>query len=256
MDFIFGGCHTTHPKGCFCSRIVAEHYFITYFETPFQYEWNGVLYNGSAGDMLIQPPGSVIYHGHEELGFVNTWVYGSNDVLETLLEKYPLPLNTSFAMVSGDLLEQYVLRATEEFKVQSAGFAEILKSITTQLIIDLHRRYHRIGSTIGKLEALREEFLSRPEKTWDLSRLASRCGYSVSRFCALYKSQFGVSPKQEILSARVALAQNMLRYTDRTVADIAETCGFTYTPYFTKYFKSVTGLSPREYRKNKMTALY
>ena len=249
MDFIFGGCHTTHPKGCFCSRTVAEHYFITYFETPFQYECNGTLRSGQAGDMLIQPPGTVIYHGHNELGFINTWVYVSNVVLGSLLEKYTLPVNTPFAMYSGDLLEQYVQRSTEEFRVQSAGYGEVLQSITTQLIIDLYRRYHRIGSNSGKLELLREEFLRSPEKSWELSQLASRCGYSVSRFCALYKAQFGVSPKQEILAARLAMAQNMLRYTDRTVADIAETCGFSYAPYFTKYFKAVTGRTPREYRK-------
>lgn len=251
MEFIFGGCHTTHSKGCFCSRIVAEHYFITCFETPFQYELDGVMHTGAAGDMLIQPPGSVIYHGCEELGFVNTWVYVSVDSLESVLKKYPLPINTPFALGSAELLTQYVRRATEEFSVQAVGFEEVLQSITSQLIIDLYRYYHRVGSTVGRLEALREELLRSPEKPWDLKQMASHCGYSVSRFCALYKGKFGLSPKQEILTARLALAQKMLRYTDRTVADIAEVCGFVYAPYFTKYFKAATGLTPRGYRKQK-----
>ncbi len=247
--FLFGGCHTTHPKGYFCPRVVTEHYFITYFETPFQYELDGAVYAGSAGNLLIQPPGSVIYHGCEELGFVNTWVYVSMDLLESLLKRYPLTMNTPFFVESGVLLEQYVQQATEEFNIQSVGYDEILQSITAQLIINLYRCYHRIGSTSGKLEAIRDELLCNPEKPWNLTQMASRCGYSVSRFCALYKEKFGSTPKQEILVARLALAQNMLRYTDRSVADIAEVCGFTYTPYFTKYFKSATGLTPREYRK-------
>lgn len=249
MDFVFGGCHTTHPKGCFCARIVTEHYFVACFETSFEYESDGVMYTGAAGDMLIQPPGSVIYHGCHELGFVNTWVYVSTQVLERLLQKYPLPLNRPFFVGSADLLALYVQQATEEFNVQAAGSEEMLESLTTQFIIELYRCYHRGNRVVGKLENLREEFLRRPEKSWELSRMAQQCGYSVSRFCALYKSRFGTSPKQDILSARLALAQKMLRYTDRTVADIAEASGFANAPYFTRYFKTVTGVTPRAYRK-------
>lgn len=249
MDFVFGGCHTTHQTGAFCTRITREHYFISYFETPFQYELNGKMCSGKAGDMLIQPPGSVIHHGCKEVGFRNTWIYVSIDGLNHLLEKYSLPINAPFAADSGELLEQYVRRATAEFHNQAIGTNEVLQSITTMFIIELYRLYQRLENGTDKLEVLREELACYPQRPWTLENMAYRCGYSISRFCAIYKERFGTSPKQDVLNARLILAKNLLRYTDRTIQDIAETCGFVNAPYFTKYFKESIGITPKEYRK-------
>ena len=40
----------------------------------------------------------------------------------------------------------------------------------------------------------------------------------------------------------------MLRYTDKSIADIADECGFTDASYFAKSFKSSFGISPKDYR--------
>ena len=83
--------------------------------------------------------------------------------------------------------------------------------------------------------------------------MAALCGYSVSRFSVLYKEQFGCSPKQDILNARIELACRMLRYTGVSITEIAAACGFQSIYYFSKYFKKVTGLSPKNYAENKKT---
>lgn len=254
MRFLFGDCHTPHPAGQFCTRLITERWFLSFFETPFQYEREGALHTGAPGDMLIQPPGSVIYHGWAEGGFVNTWVYMSGEELTPLLERYPLPFNSAFPMGRADPLERYVGLATEEFAVDTVGTADMLHSLTTRLVVELYRGYHRIGGAAGRLERLREDLLHMPEKPWSLATMAARCGYSVSRFCALYRERFGVSPKQDLLTARLTLARNMLCYTDRPITAIADTCGFDSAPYFSKYFKAATGLSPREYRRRQQKA--
>ncbi len=249
MKFLFGDHHTIHPEGQFCARIVTEHYFLSYFETPFAYERDGVMLRGEAGDMLIQPPGSVIHHGCEEAGYVNTWAYISEEVLGPLLDDYPLPLNTAFPAGLGVELERYVQQATQEFTVRAAGYEELLRCLTAHLVISLYRRHHQPRDAVERLERLHEELRRYPEKPWKLKTMAEQCGYSVSRFSTLYKERFGVSPKHDVLLSRLTLAKKMLRYTDRSIGDVAEACGFENTPYFSKHFKSFTGVSPREYRR-------
>ena len=41
--------------------------------------------------------------------------------------------------------------------------------------------------------------------------MAFSCGYSVSRFSALYAEQFGCSPKADLISARIEQAKQMLK---------------------------------------------
>lgn len=250
MEFVFGDCHTPHPVGNFCARILSEYYFVSYFETPYQYERDGILHTGNAGDVLIQPPGSVIYHGWKDGGFINTWIYLSGETLEDLLHIYPLPLNIPIPVGHENVLERFVQQATAENLVRAAGWEDLLRALSTQLVIDLFRLYQRPGE--DRLERLRKDILCAPQENWQLDEMARRCGYSVSRFCAVYKGRFASSPKQDILQARLQLAQKMLRYTSRPISEIAEECGFVYTPYFSKYFKRVIGLSPKDYRKQSL----
>jgi len=101
MKIILYDTATPHPKGKFCKRVVCNHYFISWFETPFIYEREGKLLRGNVGDMLVIPPGSPVYHGgvpEADTGFVNDWIYFGGTDLQLLFEKYPLPLCTAFPM--------------------------------------------------------------------------------------------------------------------------------------------------------------
>ena len=48
---------------------------------------------------------------------------------------------------------------------------------------------------------------------------------------------------------RVDIARTMLETTDLSVAEIAEQTGFSTAQHFSRVFRSVTGLSPRQYRQ-------
>ena len=255
MKISYGDCRTNNPKGYFCRRNITNKYFISYFETPFLYEYEGRLVKGNAGEFMIIPPGQPVYHGavNGEEFYINTWVYIQGEGMEELLKKYPLPLNVAFSAGPGNILDRFVEKAKKESFVKSVGYEDKIYHLTAQLIIDLFRLYHRKPGMAGRLERVREEILQAPEKSWTLKEMAAFCGYSVSRFSALYKERFGISPKQDILNARIDLAAQMLKYTDFSITDIAADCGFQSIYYFSKYFKEAKGISPKEYIKKHKT---
>jgi AraC-like DNA-binding protein len=49
----------------------------------------------------------------------------------------------------------------------------------------------------------------------------------------------------------MAEALSLLRNTDWTIAEIAESLGFDYPQHFHNFFKKQTGLGPREYRRHE-----
>jgi AraC-like DNA-binding protein len=69
-----------------------------------------------------------------------------------------------------------------------------------------------------------------------------------SRFARLMKRFFGITPRQFIAKTRIAAASLMLRETERSVAEIAVACGFYDHSAFTRAFRSVTGVTPTQYR--------
>ena len=202
--------------------------------------------------MLIIPPGQPVYHGPvpgAETGFINDWVYLDGGELDALLEKYPLPLGTAFPM-SVYAMDRYLEQLERETAVRDAASADQIFFLTGQLIVELHRRYHRAkadNTPLQRLQRVREEMLQQLKHPWTLGELAQRCGYSPSRFSALYRHFFGSSPKQELLQARIDQAAKLLRYTNTPVTDIAAECGFQSIYYFSKYFMAARGVAPSVY---------
>lgn len=78
--------------------------------------------------------------------------------------------------------------------------------------------------------------------------LARHAGLSPVRFARLIKRIFRMTPHQLITQTRLAAASHLLRETDRSVADIAFDCGFYDHSAFTRAFRSVTDLTPTQFR--------
>ena len=73
-------------------------------------------------------------------------------------------------------------------------------------------------------------------------------GYHPFYVSKVLKEKKGQTLRQYIISYRLKSAKKMLEVTAKSVGEIAEECGFTDASYFTKTFKSVMGITPKEYR--------
>lgn len=252
MKILYCEIDFPHEKGEFCPRNIFDYYFIGCFSTPFLYEIDQKFLQGNPGDLLIMPPGTMVYHGPQSSkeAFVNDWLYVTGNDFIDLLEKYPLPENTAFHISEPLLLKNCIKKIKEESLLKYTGYEEIISCCLTETIIEMHRLYQRNQSDqspLFRLEAAREAFLRHPERDWSLQDMATLCDYSVSRFSALYMEHFGCSPKADLLAYRIELSRQMLHYSELSITEIAERCGFKSIYYFSRYFKEKEGISPSEY---------
>lgn len=253
MDAVFYDIATTHLPGQFCKRVYSSSYFITYFETPVLYESGNALLPCPAGSMLIIEPQHPIYHGPAETeieGFVNDWCYLRGSELEELLEKYPLPRNRPFSVGNQNPLRRYIEKVRKEKSLLSVGYQDQILFLTGQLFVETYRLFlgnHPDSRANRRIENARESIMLEPEKQWTLAEMARLSGYSPSRFSDLYKQAFGITPKQDLLNARLRLAAHMLKYTSASVTEVSAACGFQSIYYFSRYFKAEMGISPSEY---------
>lgn len=73
----------------------------------------------------------------------------------------------------------------------------------------------------------------------------------------LFKKEVGMTPHEYLTRARMERAVNILlsgvtnRYSDFTVTQIAETCGFAEPLYFSRVFKKYYGVAPSHYVDKK-----
>jgi len=64
----------------------------------------------------------------------------------------------------------------------------------------------------------------------------------------VFKEQYGYSITTFLQNIRITHAKQMLRFTDKSVEEIGQECGFGQLHYFSRVFKSVEGVAPSVYR--------
>ena len=73
-------------------------------------------------------------------------------------------------------------------------------------------------------------------------------GYHPFYISKVLKDRKGTTLRQYIIAYRLKLAKKLLSESAKSVNEIAEECGFNDPSYFTKTFKNVVGMTPKDYR--------
>lgn len=81
-----------------------------------------------------------------------------------------------------------------------------------------------------------------------LASVADTLHVNTSYLSTLFRQVTGMTFKEYLNRVRIEEAARLLSNTDYPVMEIAIACGYKDQSYFTKVFKKLTGLTPRQYR--------
>jgi len=82
-----------------------------------------------------------------------------------------------------------------------------------------------------------------------LEDIAGSAAVSTRECLRCFKASIHQSPMDYLIEYRVRTAKKLLETTDHSITDIALSCGFNSTSYFTKLFHRICGKTPNIYRK-------
>ena len=125
----------------------------------------------------------------------------------------------------------------------------ILYGIYFEAIRAQNGAYSRSTELFSKLTAYILDNYTDPDLS--LSDLADISGVSEVHVRRIFKAEANTSPVRYINFVRLSQAENMLKNSNFTVTQIAESVGFTDPFYFSRLFKSSSGVSPSEFRKDE-----
>ena len=112
--------------------------------------------------------------------------------------------------------------------------------------------YHKRMLEVRQLDTMQQiEKYIMDNLGWDLSveHLCEQFGLSRGDLYRMFQNSFGSSVADYIRNKRLARAETLIRTTSSRISEIAPMVGFYDYNYFSKVFRSVYGMSPREYRK-------
>lgn len=223
-------------------------------------EIDGVRYPVRAGEILVIPPGAPHqYEADDEDPWTIWWIHLAGDALPGLLASARVDRDGPLFAVADIsrialLIEEIIARIerdeTESTLVAAAGAAWHLMGLLATEQVPLGSRTNPVAQAQDYLRAHIGVRTSLPE-------LAKLVGLSASHFSALFRAETGTGVIEYQTRLRMGIAREMLDMTDSTVGQTAHAIGYPDAFYFSRQFRLIHGVSPREYRErahNEMTA--
>ncbi len=112
----------------------------------------------------------------------------------------------------------------------------------------------------GKMRLLQKDGTSKPvtacidyiyahiKERITIEDLADYTGLTTSYLSRLFKKELGVSISDYIRDKKIEKAQNLLKYCDYSLIDIANYLSFSSQSHFIQAFKKMVGMTPKKYR--------
>lgn len=83
-----------------------------------------------------------------------------------------------------------------------------------------------------------------------LKQLAEQVHVSREYLCRTFRALSGSTPIEFLNRYRIRQSTFLLSQTDKSISEIAQTCGFQHSSYYGKLFYEYMGCTPGEYRKH------
>ena len=142
-------------------------------------------------------------------------------------------------------------------KVGDAASEQLLGLYLEELLLLIYRRSNKIhhthsepkniGSDASMAIAYMEKNIGQSLCIADIARNIMK---SESELKRVFKSETGIGVMTYFRSMKINYAKQMLRQGELNITEISEQLGYYSIHHFSKQFKSVTGMSPREYSKS------
>jgi AraC-like DNA-binding protein len=168
-------------------------------------------------------------------------------------------------LIRGDQPHMLPLQKTlellaSEVDVSTPGSEIAIRRLADLLLIQALRA-HIAGTEseqTGWLHALGDSHIGaalnsmhqRIEHPWTVASLASEAGMSRSAFAQRFKELMSESPLEYLTRWRMYRGSDLLRESDRKLADVAQAVGYESDGAFHRAFKRVLGIAPGEYRRS------
>jgi AraC-like DNA-binding protein len=223
------------------------------------FETENAKYRVGPGSMILILPG--IRHRcclTSELGWQEYWVGFRGNYFSRLFEEGVLSKNFVFfdVGISNRVISTYN-RIFDEVRTQRPIYqlrisSEILSLIATLLTHKQRQEkpdhYQKIVEKAKGLMAL------NLYGSIDMSDISNELGVCTSHFSKIFKTYTSMTPYQYYIDIKINEAKNLLEQGDVTVKEAAYRLGFEDQYYFSRLFKSKTGVTPKNWKKINYSA--
>lgn len=165
-----------------------------------------------------------------------------------------ITLVTRYAIMSGvDDSAAYALSDVSLQKLSKAKNVLEMEDVFKQAMlkfIELNQISRKKGGIYSRyIEQVREYIAKHVYRKISIAQIADEIGLHPNYLSKIFSEEMGMTMMEYIMQEKIRISCNLLKYSDRSIAEIAEYISLAPQSYFTRVFKNIKGETPAKYRK-------
>lgn len=244
------GCQQCAP-GCGWGPGVRDHFLLHYVvRGKGVYECRDRRYELKVGDVFLVYPGASIRYAADELDpWEYVWVGFRGLDAEKCMEQTDFTPEKP-VMQGGEELHSLMEAVYNSYGTSAWEGLEMtarLYSLLAYLVRTSQRRGQEGGGAPDCAQMAAEYIVNHYEEPITVEGLAAYASVSHSSLYRRFVKRFQISPKRFLLEYRIEKACALLTDSGCSIQEISNSVGFEDPFYFSRAFKDVKGVSPRQY---------
>jgi AraC-like DNA-binding protein len=184
-------------------------------------------------------------------------VHYEKDILHPIIDSLPDVLHLK-DIKDNDPLWMTVTLIDLEMQGQYESKSSIIDRLTEVLFLQiLNKHVKENQESKGFFAALKDPRIHKilglihqnSAEPWSLEQLGDAVGMSRSTLSRQFKNTLGMTPLNYVKSWRMMRGHHLIKFTNKSLEQIAEIVGFSTARTFNKAFKTYYGFTPSELRK-------
>lgn len=215
---------------------------------------DGTVQIAYPGDCILYRPGEAQdYLLAKKVKPHTYWIHFNGEVCQKLFETLLLQNVHIIKAEQNREVEHLVSRVCQYYNLEVPNRELICSGMMQTILALLSNELYKGNPHTGekgkdKVSEVISHIKMVPNLNITVSECADFCKMSKVHFSRFFKQITGMPPVQFVLKIRIDRAKELLDFTDKPIAEIAEACGFPDQNYFARTFKKITGMSPTQYR--------
>lgn len=228
----------------------------TFVDHDLWYAWEGVgtiridgtEYPVHRGRLFILRPYMEIHARHDRLRRLGVCYIHFDRPSRMRMSDLPLASDVTDADLFERMLRRVVALVERGQRVAAAALLESVLLALPQDVIPAGQESNPTRLRDARVAEAMRHIRENPGEIHSIESLADRVSYAPDHFTRLFRKVAGVAPKEYCIRVRIERAQHLLRASDMSVQQIATALGYADIYFFSRQFKTRTGLAPTEYR--------
>lgn len=148
----------------------------------------------------------------------------------------------------GELITEICQEASRAQPYAYLRMSGLMMEIVSEILRGQTGLDEECDAHVPQLETAAEWMRNQPGDEAAIDQAATMAGLSASYFRMLFHKHYGCSPREYLTRSRIRQAKEWMITSTLNISEIADRVGYATVHSFSRAFKHVEGVSPREYR--------